>query len=83
MRERSLHGKLKLQDSRLTKEQKVNVYDIKEECHDVFILSGEIGICPHVEVHLKLHDETEICFPLCSKGGSKTGYRKRMKHPES
>ena len=48
-----IERKVNLKDSKLTKEQKVKVYDLIEERHDVFSSWYEIGTCPKVNVQPK------------------------------
>ena len=53
-----LRHKLNLENSLLDDKGKEKFLTITDHFHDVFSLRDEIGICPFVEVHLKLKDET-------------------------
>ena len=53
-----LRMKLNLKDSILNKKEKEEFLTKVKEFTDVFSLRDEIGICPFIEVHLKLKDET-------------------------
>ena len=50
--------KLNLKDSILNEKEKEEILTKVEQFTDVFSLRDEIGICPFIEVHLKLKDET-------------------------
>ena len=53
-----LQMKLNLKDSVLDEKGKEEFLEKVEQFTDVFSLRDEIGICPFIEVHLKLKDET-------------------------
>ena len=53
-----LQMKLNLKDSVLDEKGKEEFLAKVEQFTDVFSLRGEIGICPFIEVHFKLKDET-------------------------
>ena len=53
-----LRMKLKLDNSTLNEKQKEEFLAKLDDFHDVFSLRDEIGLCPFIEVHLKLKDET-------------------------
>ena len=53
-----LQMKLKLKDSVLDEKGNKEFLTKVEQFTDVFSLRDEIGTCPHIEVHLKLKDET-------------------------
>ena len=50
--------KLNLKDSVLDEKEKEEFLMKVDQFTDVFSLRDEIGICPFIEVHLKLKDET-------------------------
>ena len=52
----------KFKKSKLRDEQQAKVYDLIEEHHKVLGLHDEMGTCPQIEVHLKLHDEVPFSF---------------------
>ena len=52
-----LRHKLNL-DSLLDDKGKEEFLTKTDDFHDVFSLRDEIGMCPFIEVHLKLKDET-------------------------
>ena len=53
-----LTQKLNLEDSLLDKKEKEEFFTKTDDFHDVFSLRYEIGMCPFMEVHLRLKDET-------------------------
>ena len=53
-----LRHKLNLEDSLLDDKGKEEFLTKTDHFHDIFSLRDEIGICPFIEVHLKLKDET-------------------------
>ena len=53
-----LRQKLNLEDLLLDKKGKEEFLIKTDDFHDVFRLRDEIGMCPFIEVHLKLKDET-------------------------
>ena len=53
-----LRMKLNLKDSVLDEKGKEEFLKNVEQFTDIFSLRDEIGICPFIEVHLKLKDET-------------------------
>ena len=53
-----LQMKLNLKDSVLDEKEKEEFLTKVEQFTDVFSLRDEIGICPFIEVHLKLKDKT-------------------------
>ena len=53
-----LRLKLNLDDSLLDEKDKEEFWTKTDDFHDVFSLRDEIGMCPFIEVHLKLKDET-------------------------
>ena len=55
-----LRLKLKLDDSLLDEKDKEEFLTRTDDFHDVFSLRDEIGMCPFIEVHLKLKDETSF-----------------------
>ena len=55
-----LRMKLNLTECSLDEKQKVEFLAKLDDFHDVLSLRDEIGICPFIEVHLKLKDETAI-----------------------
>ena len=62
-----LRLKLKLDDSLLDEKGKEEFLTRTDNFHDTFSLRDEIGMCPFIEVHLKLEDETQffICpYPI-------------------
>ena len=52
--------KLNLKDSMLDEKGKEDFLKNVEQFTDIFSLRDEIGICPFIEVHLKLKDETSF-----------------------
>ena len=55
-----LRMKLNLKDSVLDEKGKEEFLTNVEQFMDIFSLRDEIGICPFIEVHLKLKDETQF-----------------------
>ena len=53
-----LRQKLSLEDSLLDKKRKEEFLTKTDDFHDVFSLRDKIGMCPFIEVHLRLKDET-------------------------
>ena len=53
-----LRQKPNLEDSLLDKKGKEEFLTKADDFHDVFSLRDEIGMCPFIEVHLRLKDET-------------------------
>ena len=53
-----LNLKLKLDNSLLDEKGKEGFLTRTDDFHDVFSLGDEIGMCPFIEVHCKLKDET-------------------------
>ena len=53
-----LQMKLNLTECSLENKQKEEILVKLNDFHDVFSLRDEIGICPFIEVHLKLKDKT-------------------------
>ena len=53
-----LRPKLNLEDSLLNDKGKEEFSTKTDDFHDVFSLRDEISICPFIEAHLKLKDET-------------------------
>ena len=53
-----LRHKLNLEDSLLDDKGKQEFLTKTDNFHNIFIYRDEIGICPFIEVHLKLKDET-------------------------
>ena len=53
-----LRQKLNLEDSQLDKKGKEEFLTKTDDFHDVFSLTDEIGMCPFMEAHLRLKDET-------------------------
>ena len=62
-----LRMKLNLTQCSLDDKQKEKFLTKLDEFHNVFSLRDEIGMCPFIEVHLKLKDETPFFvrpFPM-------------------
>ena len=59
-----LRMKLNLTECSLDDKQKEESLTKLDDFHDVFRLSDEIGMCPFIEVHLKLKDETKFFVRL-------------------
>ena len=62
-----LRLKLKLDDSLLNEKGKEEFLTRTDDFHDIFSLRDEIGMCPFIEVHLKLKDKTPffVCpYPM-------------------
>ena len=53
-----LQMKLNLTECSLDDKQKEEFLTKLDDFHDVFSLRDETGMCPFIEVHLKLKDET-------------------------
>ena len=53
-----LRQKLNLEDSLLDEKGKEEILMKTDDFYDVFSLRDEIGMCPFIEVHLRLKDET-------------------------
>ena len=53
-----LRQKLNLEDSLLDEKGKEEFLTKTDDFHDVFSLRDEKGMCPSIEVHLRLIDET-------------------------
>ena len=53
-----LRMKLNLTECSLDDKQKEEFLTKLDDFHDVFSLGDEIGMCPFIEVHLKLKDKT-------------------------
>ena len=53
-----LRQKLNLEDSLLDKKGKEEFLTKTDDFHNIFSLRDEIGMCPFIEVHLRLEDET-------------------------
>ena len=53
-----LREKLNLEDFLLDEEENEEFLTKTNDFHDVFSFRDEIGMCPFVEVHLRLIDET-------------------------
>ena len=53
-----LQMKLNLTECSLDDKQNEEFLAKFDDFHDVFSLRGEIGLCPFIEVYLKLKDET-------------------------
>ena len=65
---------LNLDDSFLDEKGKEEFLTKTDDFHDFFSLRDEINMCPFIEVHFKLKDETPffICpYPMRDKGHSK------------
>ena len=60
-----LRMKLNLTECSLDDEQKEEFLTKLDDFHDVFSLKDEIGMCPFIEVHLKLKDETPFFVNPC------------------
>ena len=52
-----LRHKLNLEDSLLDDKSKEEFLTKTDHFHDIFSLRDETGICPFIEIHLKLKDE--------------------------
>ena len=59
-----LRMKLNLKDSVLDEKEKEEFLKNIEQFTDIFSLRDEIGICPFIEVHLKLKDESSFFVRL-------------------
>ena len=53
-----LESAVDLSQSSLTNAQKIEFIDLLEKYKDAFCLHDEIGLAPHMEVHLDLIDKT-------------------------
>ena len=53
-----LESAVDLLQSCLTNTQKIEFFDLLEKYKDTFCLRDEIGLAPHMEVHLDLIDKT-------------------------
>ena len=74
-----LQMKLNLKDSVLDKKGKEEFLEKVEQFTDVFSLRDEIVICPFIEVHLKLKDETPFFVrPYLMRGEQKKVIQKEM-----
>ena len=53
-----LESAVDLSQSCLTSTQKVEFFDLLEKYKDAFCLCNEIGLAPHMQVHLDMTDKT-------------------------
>ena len=72
-----LRLKLKLDDSLLDEKGKEEFLTRTDNFHDVFSLRDEIGMCPFIEVYLKLKDETPFFVHPYPMRRTKEGHSKR------
>ena len=68
-----LRMKLKLDNSTLNEKQKEEFLARLDDFHDDFSLRDEIGMCPFIELHLKLKDKT----PFFVRPRTKKSHTKR------
>ena len=73
---KTLRHKLNLEDSLLDDKGKEEFLTKTDDFHDVFSLRDKIGTCPHIEVNLKLKDETPF-FVQPYERRTKESYPKR------
>ena len=74
-----LRMKLNLTECSLDDKQKEEFLTKLDDFHDVFSLRDEIGMCPFIEVHLKLKDETPFfCKTLSYERGTKKVIQREM-----
>ena len=55
-----LESAVDLSQSCLTSTQKVEFFDLLEKYKDAFCLCDEIGLAPHMQVHLDMTDKTHF-----------------------
>ena len=73
-----LREKPNLEDLLLDEKGKEEFLTKADDFHDVFSLRDEIGMCPFIEVNLRLKDETPFfCTTISYVGRTKEGYSER------
>ena len=74
-----LESAVDLSQSCLTSAQKVEFFDLLEKYKDAFCLRDEIGLAPHMQVHLDMTDKTPFFIrPFTVKEDMKTKIDKEM-----
>ena len=74
-----LESVVDLSQSCLTSTQKVEFFDLPEKYKDAFCLRDEIGLAPHMQVHLDMTDKTPFFIrPFTVKEDMKTKIDKEM-----
>ena len=74
-----LESAVDLSQSCLTSTQKVEFFDLLEKYKDAFCLRDEIGLAPHIQVHLDRTDKTPFFIrPFTVKGDMKSKIDKEM-----
>ena len=74
-----LESAIDLSESSLTRDERIQFYDVLEEYKDAFSLRDEIGLAPNFQVHLELKDKTPFFIrPFAVKENMKQHIDKEM-----